>query len=199
MLTEILNKIGNTEVILASASPRRSELLGGVGMPFKVIPSQFPEETVTHSNPIELVQEISKQKGLEVAKSHPESLVISADTIVALDGQVFGKPKDSSDAQKMLSLLRGSMHNVHSAFSLFHLKANKQYVTVCTTQVFMRPYSTQEINAYVNSGEPMGKAGAYAIQGMGALLVEKINGSYSNVVGLPLAQFFVSLNNFLNQ
>lgn len=197
MIFSLITNLEHLDVILASASPRRFELLNSTGLTFKVIPSNFDENKINIDDPIVLTEEICHQKGNKIALEYPEHLVISADTIVTISKDNFGKPKDEQHAFDMLKVLSGKTHKVHTAFGLFLLKYDKTIVKTCTTEVTMRKLHNDEIWAYVNTGEPMDKAGAYAIQGQGAMLVEKINGSYSNVVGFPLAMFFTTLDHFL--
>ncbi len=197
MIFSLITNLEHLDVILASASPRRFELLNSTGIKFKVVPSDFDESTITNSDPLALVQEIAYQKGIRVAKDHADNLVISADTIVTIGKRIYGKPDNEQQAFEMLEALSGKVHKVHTAYALFLLKYDKTVIRTCTTEVTMRALHSDEIWAYVNTGEPMDKAGAYAIQGQGAMLVEKINGSYSNVVGFPLANFFTTLDHFL--
>lgn len=197
MIFSLITNLEHLDVILASESPRRFELLNLTGINFKVVSSRFNEESVRIIEPYKFVQEVSFQKGNQVATKHPDKLVISADTIVILDNKILGKPKDEGDAFKMLEFLAGKTHTVLTSFSLFLLKYEKMVTETVGTQVTIREMHKDEIWAYVNTGEPMDKAGAYAIQGQGALLVEKKNGSYSNVVGFPIAKFFTTLNHFL--
>ena len=198
MIFSLITNLEHLDVILASASPRRFELLKTTGLDFKVIPSGFNEESVTESDPILFVKEVARRKGLKIAKKQPEQLVISADTIVVLSDTILGKPDDEKQAFEMLELLSGKTHVVYTAFALFLLKYDKQLVEIAKTEVSMRELHTDEIWAYVNTGEPLDKAGAYAIQGQGAMLIDKINGSHSNVVGFPLAKFFTTLDHFLD-
>ena len=134
---------------------------------------------------------------MEIAHKFPGHLVISADTVVSIDNEILGKPHNETEAISMLQILSGRTHHVYTGFGLFLLKYNKKYVSVVRTEVTMRDLSAVEIDEYVNTGEPLDKAGAYAIQGQGAMLINSINGSYSNVVGFPLAQFYMALNHFL--
>ncbi|MCB0282090.1 MAG: septum formation inhibitor Maf [Calditrichae bacterium] len=197
MIFSLITNLEHLDIILASTSPRRFELLDSTGLKFKVIPSGFDESKIIIKNPEEYVKEAALQKGLEVAKNHPGHLVISADTIVVLDRQILGKPNHEDHAIEMLKQLSGKKHTVLTAFGLFLLRFDKQVVETVSTDVTMQFLSDELIEAYVNTGEPLDKAGAYAIQGQGAMLIEKINGSYSNVVGFPLAEFFQTLDNFL--
>lgn len=183
-------------IILASQSPRRRQLLGQIGLDhFIVRPARGEEIMDPALSPAQLVEELSRQKAREVAgASDPGDLVIAADTVVAIDGRVLGKPHDREEACAMLSALSGREHTVYTG------------VTVCrddriltqheATQVRFRPLSPREIRAYVDSGEPMDKAGAYGVQELGALLVEGIRGDYFNVVGLPLCRLGQMLSQF---
>lgn len=198
MIFSLITNLERLDVILASTSPRRFELLNSTGIKFKVVPSEFDESKIEIRDPASFVEEAALRKGLNVAQKYPGHLVISADTIVVLDNQILGKPAHEDDAERMLSQISGKKHIVLTTFGLFLLKYDKQFLQTVNTEVKMRELSSDEIEAYVNTGEPMDKAGAYAIQGQGAMLVEKINGSYSNVVGFPLAEFFTALDRFLN-
>ena len=183
-------------IILASQSPRRRELLGQMGISdFIIRPARGEEKAAPGLSPARLVEALSLQKGLEVAASAaPGDIVISADTVVAVDGQVLGKPHSIQQAHEMLSALSGREHTVYTG------------VTVCrggqiltqheATTVRFRPLTAQEIDAYIATGEPMDKAGSYGIQGRGALLVEGISGDYFNVVGLPVCRLGRMLTQF---
>lgn len=197
MIFSLITNLEHLNVILASASPRRFELLNTTGINFKVIPSGFNENSVLIKDPNKFVKEVAFQKGNQVAKEHPKDLVISADTIVVVNNKILGKPKGEEEAFDMLSMLSGGTHIVLTAFVLFLLKYEKVITETVSTEVTMRDLHKDEIWAYVNTAEPMDKAGAYAIQGQGAMLIEKINGCYSNVVGFPLAKFFATLDHFL--
>lgn len=175
-------------IILASQSPRRRELLGQMGLTdFIIRPAQGEEQADPALSPAQLVEALSRRKGLEVAASaHAGDLVIAADTVVAIDGHVLGKPHSRQEAVEMLSRLSGRTHTVYTGVTLCR---DGQAVTEHeATAVRFRPLTAAEIEAYVDSGEPMDKAGAYGIQGLGALLVERIEGDYCNVVGLPICR-----------
>ena len=175
-----------TGIILASASPRREQLLFQVGCEFRVIPSDFSEDNAQDLPPDQLALVHARAKAMDVAaKVQPGELVIGADTVVALGAQVFGKPRDAADARRMLSELSGRRHVVYTGLTVVQDEIIRE--TVEATAVTIRALTENEIEAYVATGEPLDKAGAYAIQGMGVLLVERIEGCYSNVVGLPLA------------
>lgn len=179
-------------LVLASSSPRRRELLGSLGLNFEIIKPDVDEEAfnLEHLLPADVVKFLSRTKAQEVFKYHTDALVIGADTIVVLDGKVFGKPKDAEDAFRMLSALQGSVHEVYSGITVFNPNESDEFPPFASdslcTKVSMRPLTPDEIRAYIATGEPMDKAGAYAIQGYGSTLIEKIDGCYFNVVGMSL-------------
>ena len=175
------------ELILASASPRRRELLGYFGLPFQVIPATGPEVPPDEADAGRTVEFLSLQKAQQVAHMHPEALVIGADTVVEIDGRILGKPRDEADARRMLRLLSGREHRVFTGVSL--VRYTRPYVCntgVERTRVFFREMTDDEIDGYVATGEPMDKAGAYGYQGRAGIYVERIEGDFFNVVGLPL-------------
>ncbi len=172
-------------IILASASPRRRELLTQVGYQFDVVPSSVEEE-MKDGTPMEIVKHNALIKALDVAKSYSQDIVIGADTIVVVGGKIFGKPQDEADAEAMLRELSGSVHQVMTGIAV--VQGERVHSEVVITDVTMRDYGMDEILAYIATGEPMDKAGAYGIQGIGALLVSHISGCYNNVVGLPIAR-----------
>lgn len=184
------------KIILASQSPRRRELLTQIGLEFVVRPSTV-EEIITCTDPVEVVKELSLQKAEDVAeqvkKEQPEceSLVIGADTIVVYEGKMLGKPKDREDAVRMLTMLQGKTHSVYTGVSL--LLPGKTMTFAEETKVTMYPMTEEEIFWYVDTKEPMDKAGAYGIQGLCARFIEKIQGDYNNVVGLPVARIYQEL------
>ncbi|MDD6142952.1 MAG: Maf family protein [bacterium] len=171
-------------IVLASQSPRRRELLSLYGVPFVVDPSQADEEHVEGAGDVR-VQKLAQAKCLEVAARHPGQLVIGSDTLVCVDDEILGKPKDVQDAERMLRLLSGRAHQVHTGLCLL-LPDGRQLLGVDTTDVHFMPLSDENIRRYIASGEPMDKAGAYAIQGMAGVFIDRIEGSFSNVIGLPL-------------
>ena len=182
-------------IILASASPRRRELLDQIGVVFEVCPSSA-KEVMTSSLPQEVVQDLSRCKGQEVfEKTSGDVLVIGADTVVAFQDSILGKPADESMARDMLRRLQGRRHQVYTGVTLFirqdGAKIQKSFYE--KTEVVFYPMSEEEIDAYVKTKEPMDKAGAYGIQGRSAVFVEKIDGDYNNVVGLPLARLYQEL------
>lgn len=183
-------------IILASQSPRRRQLLEQIGLDhFIVRPARGEEVMDPALSPAQLVEELSRQKAREVAgASDPGDLVIAADTVVAIDGRVLGKPHDREEACAMLSALSGREHTVYTGVTV--CRDDRMLTQHEATQVRFRPLSPREIQAYVDSGEPMDKAGAYGVQELGALLVEGIRGDYFNVVGLPLCRLGQMLSQF---
>lgn len=175
-------------IVLASASPRRKELMELVRLKFEIQPSNIEEILDERLSVPKRIEKLSFQKASDVAgKLNEESIVIGADTVVELDGKILGKPKDKEDAKDMLIMLSGNTHNVITAISVLKSNDPSSLVTAHEiTEVKFKKLTEQEIENYVNTGEPLDKAGAYAIQGIGVLLVEKINGCYTNVVGLPI-------------
>ena len=170
--------------ILASASPRRRELLQQIDASFEVKVSSVEEVTGGNLAPAEIVVENAVRKAKAVAEAFPGDAVLGADTIVFLDGRVYGKPKDGEEAKAMLRALAGRGHEVATGIAWVH--AGEVFTDVETTRVFFAPLTEEAIDAYVKTGEPLDKAGAYAIQGRAAQFIESIEGSFSNVVGLPL-------------
>ncbi len=173
-------------LILASSSPRRRELLQGLGLPFTVITSDVDETTESGLAPAEVVEQLALRKAGAVAEKVEGGIVLGSDTIVVLDGQILGKPVDEEDAFRMLSSLQGREHTVFSGVALIDAATGRSVVAHSATNVQVRPMTEQEIRAYIATGEPMDKAGSYAIQGIGATIVEGIVGDYFTVVGLPL-------------
>ena len=182
--------------ILASASPRRKELLEQIGVKFDILPATG-EEVITKELPGEVVMELAKQKAEEVAKTAgADALVLGADTVVAYEGKILGKPKDEADALRMLTMLSGKEHEVYTGVALIDNRDQSMENFFERTKVTMYPVSEEEIRDYIAGGEPMDKAGSYAIQGGWAEFVERIEGDYSNVVGLPWDRFFLELKRF---
>ncbi|MFV9510875.1 Maf family protein [Tepidibacillus sp. LV47] len=182
-------------IILASSSPRRKELLELVGIPFRIHASHVSEKVSIDLTPSQVVEELALRKAKDVSKFYHEGLVIGADTIVVLDGQILGKPKDRSEAFAMLKKIQGKTHTVYSGVAIVDCQSKRQIVAHQKTKVKMKPLSDDEIDAYIATNEPLDKAGSYGIQGIGAILIEKIEGDYFNVVGLPL----VLLHDLLKQ
>ena len=184
-------------LIQASASPRRRELLRMLGLDFEILVSNAEESKgELPDSPGEQVMELAARKAGEIASLHPDALVIAADTIVVAEKQILGKPGDEEDARRMLSFLSGRWHEVYTGVALVKAAEKKRLVDYERTRVKFRPLSREEIDRYIRSGEPMDKAGAYGIQGLGAVLVERIEGCYFNVVGLPLTKLTLMLKEF---
>lgn len=183
------------KIILASASPRRKELLGKLGMEFEICVSDV-EEKVTEIMPARVVEELSAMKAEAVfQQTTGDVLVIGADTVVALEDRILGKPKDAKDAAAMLKCLQSREHEVYTGVTLYKRKAGKEFKNTFSecTYVKFYPMTDAEIRWYVETGEPLDKAGAYGIQGLGARFVQKISGDYNNVVGLPIARLYQEL------
>jgi septum formation protein len=178
--------MNGTPLILASASPRRGELLRYRGLQFQTIPSDAPEVLHEHLSPHEVCQLNAYRKARSVAKSHPDHCVLGADTLVCLDRQLLGKPTSLDDAVRMLSLLQGRTHQVVTGVCLLHLRSHRQQTFAISTDVTFHPLDTAQIQTYLGRIQPLDKAGGYAIQESGELIVERIEGSFSNVVGLPI-------------
>ena len=173
-------------IILASASPRRRELLESLKIPFEVRVSNVAEVLREGESPDAYVRRLSIDKARSVASSSPDELVLAADTIVYLDHAILEKPADPADAERMLGVIAGRTHTVFTGVSVVHGERRDILTEVERTDVTMASMSAEEIRWYVGTGEPMDKAGSYAVQGIGAAFVERIEGSYTNVVGLPL-------------
>jgi septum formation protein len=173
-------------LILASASPRRSELLRQLEMSFEVVVSEAQETLDEQMTAREAAQLNAYRKARAVAKKYPDALVLGADTLVCLETRLFGKPASFEDAYQMLESLQGRTHHVVTALCLMHLRDHRQRLVAETTRVTFRALDAVKIQRYLNKVNPMDKAGAYAIQESGDLIVESIDGSYTNVVGLPL-------------
>lgn len=174
------------KIILASQSPRRAELLATIGVRFKTQPGYIDESVNPGEPPADYIMRISRAKALEVASRNDSGLIIAADTIVVIDGQILGKPSDEEDARRMLRELSWRWHEVMTSVSLLDVATGKEASDYITTRVRFAEMKEHEIDWYVSTGEPMDKAGAYGIQGKGGLFVEEIAGNYHNVVGLPL-------------
>ncbi|GEL07135.1 Maf family protein [Salisediminibacterium halotolerans] len=180
--------------ILASQSPRRKQLLEQAGLSFTVIPSQMNEHFNLNVSPEEAVAQLAGDKARSILEKYPDQIVLGADTVIAIDGEILGKPADRADAEAMLRRFSGRTHDVITGVAL--VSAAKETVFAARTEVTFFPLTDDEINEYIESGEPFDKAGAYGIQGLGATLVEGISGDYYAVVGLPLARVFRELRAF---
>ena len=185
-------------LILASQSPRRRLLLKQIGFQFVIRPSAVYEDLWAHETPEHNAKRIALSKAVEVARNLKRGIVIGADTIVVLGTAILGKPKTKSEARTMLKRLSGRMHTVYTAFALVDAATNRHVVRIAKTRVWFRNLSTKEIEAYVRSGSPMDKAGAYGIQDdYGAVFVKRVEGCFYNVVGFPLTKFYQTLEQFV--
>ena len=173
------------KLILASGSPRRAEILSAVGWPFEVVTSGIDETRKPDEDPKAYVQRLALEKAEAVASSRQDGLILAADTTVVVDHHLLGQPEDDHDAQRMLKLLSGKWHEVLTGVALIRVRGESN-LGIETTRVRFAELSEREIDWYVSTGEPQGKAGAYAIQGRGALFVEEVAGDYLNIVGLPI-------------
>ena len=178
-------------IVLASASPRRAELLTAAGFTFEIAPAAIDETPRPAEAPGDYALRVAREKGAAAWRLHPDSAILAADTVVVAAGAILGKPADDRDAARMLAMLSGSTHRVQTAVVL---RVNgRETSCVEATEVRFKPLSAEEIAWYVSTGEPDGKAGAYAIQGRAARFIERIEGSWSNVVGLPVATVYAML------
>lgn len=179
----------NSKIILASTSPRRKHILESVGIEFEIIPPCSDESLLDNENPKDYVLRLATEKALSVAKDlEDKSLIIGADTAVVVGDAILGKPSDAKEAIDMLNKISGRTHSVLTAFSIVEPKNCILHSEVVTTMVDVKTLEPQEIQGYIKTGEPMDKAGAYGIQGIGAFMIKRISGSYTNVVGLPLVE-----------
>ena len=184
----------NYRIVLASSSPRRRELLSTLGLGFDVIHPSSDEAVSGNETPEDFVLRASAEKASSVSGTLGEGVVvIGADTVVVVDGEILGKPRDPEDASSMLRKLSGKEHHVYTAFSIVRPKNEILHSEIVDTRVRVKPLAASEIEGYIKTGEPMDKAGAYGIQGIGSLMVGGFEGSYSNVVGLPVEELLAAL------
>ncbi|NQV89297.1 MAG: septum formation inhibitor Maf [Parcubacteria group bacterium] len=183
-------------IILASTSPRRKTLLEQIGLTFEQVASDYEEDMTLDMPPSELVKFLSKGKADSVAKDFEDALVIAADTIVEFEGEIFGKPHTPENSFKMLSRLNGTTHSIITGMTIIDTASGRVESRAVVTEVDFRDLKDDEIQTYVDSGEALDKAGAYGIQGLGVILVKRIRGDYSNIVGLPLTPLVEMLKDF---
>ena len=181
-----MGRVNLPPLILASTSPRRAELLRRLHPEFTVVPSEATELWHEHLSPLEICQLNAHRKARAVAKKIPDALVLGADTLVFLDNEMLGKPRDLADAQRMLERLQGRLHQVVTGVSLIHLRAHRERIFAVSTDILFHSLDAGQIRDYLSMINPLDKAGAYAIQEHGEKVVAQVYGSYSNVVGLPL-------------
>lgn len=175
-------------IILASASPRRKEILGNTNVKFTVIKSEIDEVILDNEKPQQVVMRLAFEKCIDIASKHKEDLVIGADTIVVLDNAILGKPRNQNEAYDMIKALSNKTHQVITGISLINLDSNKKIIDYVVSHVKFKDLSEDDIKDYIQTNESLDKAGAYGIQGYGALLVEEIKGDYFNIVGLPISK-----------
>jgi septum formation protein len=181
--------MSQTPIVLASGSPRRKELLAGVGLEFEVLPSDVEELALDGETPQDQVCRLALEKAADVAEKRPGAWILGADTIVVIDGLILGKPRDVAEAREMLARLSGRTHEVYTGYVIINsLFPEAQRLRFVNSKVNIRSLTEREIDDYISTGEPMDKAGSYAIQGIGAAVVQSVSGSYTNVVGLPLCE-----------
>ena len=183
------------QLILASSSPRRKDLLSALGLTFQVVTPEIREIPSPHEAPRDFALRVAEKKAQVVGEQYPHAWVIGADTVVIIDGEILGKPKDRDDAKRMLQQLADREHVVVTGYVLVKVAEGKKASGIEETRVKIDSLEEREIDWYINTGEPLDKAGGYAIQGKGAFMVEWIEGSYTNVVGFPLCQIMRLLKN----
>lgn len=186
------------KIVLASGSPRRKEILENMNLKFDIIKSEIEETTIENESPKDLVKRLSYEKAYDIASKNLDSIVIGADTVVVLDNNVLGKPKDEDEAFNMLKQMSGKEHDVITGVSILCLDLKKEICDYCVSKVKFKNLSDEEIYSYIKTGECMDKAGAYGIQGLGGLLVEYIKGDYFNIVGFPISSVAEILKNDFN-
>lgn len=183
-MTQNYQKSNN--IVLASSSPRRQEILSLFIPKLEIIPSQINEDILSDESPETYVLRLAKEKAEDIAKNCKDKFVIGADTTVVCEGNILAKPLDIEDAKRMLKQLSGNWHSVLTGVAVINTISNAQAIDICKTQVKFNRLTDQEIDWYIATGEPFDKAGAYAIQGYGSIFIEEIAGNYLNVVGLPI-------------
>ncbi|MEI6316437.1 MAG: nucleoside triphosphate pyrophosphatase [bacterium] len=184
------------KIILASTSPRRKELLAKTGLAFEICPGDYEEDMTLQMEPKELAKFLSLGKAQSVVSKFPDALIIGSDTFLSFEDKVLGKPHTPEKAKEMLQMLRGNMHSVLTGYAIIDTKNNKIINDVVETKVCFKNYSDQEIDEYIATGEPLERAGGYAIQEIGKKLVEKIDGDLDSAIGLPVKNILESLKEF---
>lgn len=182
------------KIILASNSPRRREILGKF-INFEAVTAEVEEDNDFYKSPQTLVMALAFEKANSVAAKHEDAIVIGADTVVEIEGEILGKPKSRDDAKRMMERLSGKPHKVITGFAIIDLSSDKKYMDYEVTEVTFKDISADEIENYLNKAEYMDKAGAYGIQGDAALFVDKIKGDYLNIVGFPISKIYTVLKN----
>jgi septum formation protein len=194
-----MSQVKVPNIILASASPRRAELLRSAAIPFTVDVADIAEDLKAGEKPVEHAERLAREKAEVVANRNPGKIVLGADTIVLVDDQILGKPRDPADAKRMLRLLSGRAHQVITGVAIVFLESDYRKLETRSekTKVFFDKLTSADIEAYIATREPMDKAGAYAIQGIASRWITKIEGDYANVVGLPVALVWEMLQKFV--
>jgi septum formation protein len=194
-----MSQVKVPHIILASASPRRAELLRSAAIPFTVDVADIAEDLKAGEKPVEHAERLAREKAEVVANRNPGKIVLGADTIVLVDDQILGKPRDPADAKRMLGLLSGRAHQVITGVAIVFLESEYRKLETRSekTKVFFDKLTSADIEAYIATREPMDKAGAYAIQGIASRWITKIEGDYANVVGLPVALVWEMLQKFV--
>ncbi len=185
------------QIILASTSPRRKEILSLTGLKFETIASDYEEDMTLDLEPLELAKLLSRGKAEAIAKDHQDSIVIGADTFVVLDNQLLGKPHDEDTAIKMLKQISNQAVSLITGYTIIDTSDNKQISETVETKIYIKELSDEEIQSYVKTKEPLDKAGAFAIQGMGAIFIKKIEGDFFGAMGLPIFDLSNSLKQFV--
>ncbi len=183
-------------IILATTSPRRKELFERLRIPFTVQEADYLEDHTLDPEPRQLCRKLAEGKAMVVAEKNPDALVIAADTLGVIDGRLLTKAKDLADERRMIKMMSGRTHSCLTGLVLLHRASGKKVTRVIETKVTLRKLTDEEIDGYIKSRDGEGKAGAFAIQGLGAILVEKIEGDYYNVMGFPLCELTLALKEF---
>lgn len=183
-------------IVLASKSPRRRQLLEQIGLEFEIRESEYEEDMAAMADPVELVKFLALNKAKAVAQHYSDAIVIGADTFVIFDNQFIGKPKDKDDARRMLRLLSGQTNNIITGFAVIDTATGRVVNGFDRADVTIRELTDEDIENYIETGEPLDKAGAFGIQGVGAVIVEKVDGDYHNIMGLPLSKIYAILKEF---
>lgn len=184
------------KIILASTSPRRYELLRQIGLEFRVVASDYEEDMNLDMTPEKLARSLSANKASAVAERFPNHIIIGADTFVVFQGKLLGKPVDKKDAKKMLKIIGGKQVSIITGLTVLDATSKKKVSKVVEAKVYITKMSDAEIDAYIGTGEPLDKAGAFAVQGIGAIFIKRIEGDFSSVVGLPLFELGKILKKF---
>ncbi|MCL4353907.1 Maf family protein [Patescibacteria group bacterium] len=184
------------KIVLASKSPRRKEILERAGFKFEIKVSEFNESSVSQENPVEFAEKVSKEKAKTVAAQYEDAIVIAADTIIVVDGDIIEKPRSPKHAKEILQKLSGRDHVVITGFTIMDSKAKVLTTRSVQSKVFFREISEEEIDAYVETGEPMDKAGAYGVQEKAGIFLERVEDDFFNVVGLPILAVTEELKKF---